>query len=117
MNFLKDMIERGMLNIADSLQMECLWFCFSNVLKSEMDAIKEHWNSHYIRRSRHDPIAGKPDVLYYLPGSVGTVNHIKQVTEVQLQDMSQHCEDVQEDVDNVYQEYFKFVVDNELRVP
>lgn len=57
------------------------------------------------------------DVLYYLPETVGALNLIKPVTEAQLQDMTQHCEEAQEDVDNVYQEYFKYVTDNELRVP
>ena len=116
-NFFKDMIERGMLNTASRLQMECLWFAFSGILKHELDGIRAHWNSHYIRRSRHDTIAGKPDVLYYLPETVGALNLIKPVTEAQLQDMTQHCEEAQEDVDNVYQEYFKYVTDNELRVP
>ena len=110
------MIERGMLNTASRLQMECLWFAFSGILKYELNGIRAHWNSHYIRRSRHDTIAGKPDVLYYLPETVGALNLIKPVTEAQLQNMTQHCEEAQ-DVDNVYQEYFKYVTDNELRVP
>ena len=117
MNYFKDMIDRDVLNTANPLHMECLWFCFSNLLKKELNDIKEHWNSHYIRRSRHDTIAGKPDVLYHLPvpESVGAMNYIKPVTEVQMEDMSQHCEDAQEDYDNDYQEYFKYIYENELR--
>ncbi len=60
MNFFKDMIDRDVLNTANSLHMECLWFCFSDLLQKELNDIKKHWNSHYIRRSRHDTIAGKP---------------------------------------------------------
>ncbi len=116
-NFFKDMIERGLLNTTDPVQMECLWFCFSRILQKELNTIREHWNSHYIRQSRYDTIAGKPDVLFYLPESVGAVNHIKPVTEVQIQDMSQYCEEAQEHIENVYQEYFKFIIENELRVP
>ena len=70
-------------------------------------------------------------MLFYLPESVGAVNHIKPVTEVQIQDMSQYCEEAQEHIENVYilnfgkvenhfyskQEYFKFIIENELRVP
>ncbi len=59
-------------------------------------------------------IAGKPDVLYHLPESVGAENCIKPVTEQQV-DMSLHCEDAQEDV-NDYQEYFRYICDNEIRI-
>ena len=115
MNYFKNLIDRDVLNTANPLHMECLWFCFSNLLKKELNDIKEHWNSHYIRRSRHDTIAGKPDVLYHLRESVGAMNYIKPVTEVQMEDMSQHCEDAQEDYDNDYQEYFKYIYENKLR--
>ena len=87
--------------------------CNSN--GKELDEIMEHWSTHYIRQSRCDTIAGKPDVLYHLPESVGALNYIKPVTEVQIEDMPQHCDDAQEDNDNDYQEYFKYVCDNELR--
>ena len=112
-NFFKDMIERGVLNTANPLHMECLWFCFSGILKQELDSIKEHWNSHYIRWSRHDTIAGKPDVLYYLSESAGAKNHIKPVTTAQFEDMSQHCDESEESEDNNFQEYFKFITDHE----
>ena len=115
MNFFKDMIDRDIVNTANPLRMECLWFCFSSVLQKELDSIKEHWNSHYIRHSRHNTIAGKPDVLYHLPESVGAESHIKPVTELQVEDMSQYCEDAQE-VANDYQEYFIHVCDNEIRI-
>lgn len=74
---------------------------------------KEHWNSHYMRRSRYDTIAGKPDVLYYLPETVGAANHIKHVTAVQIEDMSQHLDQSQEGEDNDFQEYFKFITEHE----
>ena len=106
-----------MLNTASHLQIECLWFAFSGILKHEFDGVKAHCNSHYICCSRHYTIASKPDVLYYLRETVEPLKLIKPVTEEQLQDMTQQCEEAPEDVDNVYHEYFKYVTDNELRVP
>ncbi len=34
--------------------MECLWFCFSGLIKQDLYRVKEHCNSHYIRESHHD---------------------------------------------------------------
>ena len=109
------MIDRDIVNTANPLHMECLWFCFSDLLEKELDNIKLHWNSHYIRRSRHDTIAGKPDVLYHLPETVGAENHIKPVSELQLEDIMQYCEDAQEAA-NDYQEYFRYICDNEIGI-
>lgn len=87
----------------------------SSLLQKELDEIREHWNSHYIRWSRHDTVAGRPDVLYHLPESFGAANCIKPVTKVQIEDMFQHCADAKEH-DNDYQEYFNYICNNELRV-
>lgn len=54
-------------------------------------------------------------MLYHLPETVGAANCIKPVTELQIEDMSQQCEDAQDD-DNDYQDYFHYICDNELRV-
>ena len=43
------------------------------------------------------------------------MNHIKPLSDEQLNDMFQHCEDVEDD-DNDYQEYFRYVCENELQV-
>lgn len=51
-DFFKDMAESGVLDIGNTLHMECLWFCFESVLQDELDKVKDHWNSHRIRPSR-----------------------------------------------------------------
>ena len=45
-NFFKDLIERENLNITDPIQRECIWFCFSNLIQSSLDEVKESWNTH-----------------------------------------------------------------------
>ena len=67
MNYFKDMIERGHLNTDNGLEMECLWICFSSLIQKDLDLVKEQWNTHRIRASRHDTVAGIPDELYHLP--------------------------------------------------
>ena len=69
------------------LEAECLWFSFSNLLQKELDEVRHHWNTHYIRRSRHDTLAGRPDELYYLPENVDAENHVKVVEDEKLCDM------------------------------
>ena len=66
-NLFKDMVEGRVVDLTSELEMECLWFCFSRLLQKMLDEVKEHWNTHRIRRSRHDTVSGRPDSLFYLP--------------------------------------------------
>ena len=66
-NFFKDLVAQRTIDLASELDMECLWFCFAELIQKVLNEIKEHWNTHYIRKSRHDTVSGRPDSLYYLP--------------------------------------------------
>lgn len=86
------------------LQTECLWFSFSQLLQKELDEVQHHWNTHYIRRSRHDTLPGRPDELYYLPENVNAENHVHTVEEDKYQDMLNYCRDYHEE--SLHQDYF-----------
>ena len=66
-----DMIAQNRVDQSSTLDMECLWFCFSGLLQDTLDNIKEQWNTHYIRGSRHDTIKGRPDSLYLISNCMG----------------------------------------------
>ncbi|CAB3995690.1 Hypothetical predicted protein [Paramuricea clavata] len=95
--------------------MQCLWFCFKNILQADLDSVKDNWNSHYIRRSRHDTIPGRPNELYYLPENSGFQDHKCDVSEEQLRDMGIYCE--LPDDDNTFEQYFGYVMESQNLVP
>ena len=88
--------------------MECLWFCFSKVIQNELDKVRDHWNSHCIRRSRHDIVAGVPDILYYLPENSGAVDCLVPVSQAQIREVKPQC-DMEVDEDH-YKEYFEHIM-------
>ena len=59
-NVFKDLMECEVFTPGNDLEMECLWFCFSNLIQQDLDHVKDHWNTHYIRRSRYDTVPGRP---------------------------------------------------------
>ena len=61
------MLDADVLDLHNKFHMECLWFCFHGILQVAIDEVKEYWNSHYIRFSRHETVDGVPDILYFLP--------------------------------------------------
>ena len=66
LTFLKDLQDERLLDPSLNHHKECMKFCFSGILQSELDNIKEKWNNHHIRNSKNAECAGeKPDVLYF----------------------------------------------------
>ena len=117
MNFFKDLEDQQVFNRASELQSECLWFVFASLLQADLDYVKEHWNTHYIRKSRYDIVAGRPDSLYFLPEVNGGVSDIiLHVPEHDMVYAQTHVVDNAEH--NVFQEYFHYVINTcELQTP
>ena len=51
--FFKDLESEGVLDSTFELHVECLWYCYAAVLQNDLNIVKEHWNSHRIKKSRH----------------------------------------------------------------
>ena len=82
--YFKDLVSEGALDIGNNIQMECIWFVYSDLLQTDLDNVKNEWNDHYIRKSRNGVLAGIPNQLYYLPELKGFVNRGLDVTENHL---------------------------------
>ncbi|WAR12354.1 hypothetical protein MAR_026535 [Mya arenaria] len=46
---------------------ECVRFCFTQILQHELDTVRQEWNDHPIRRQNGDEINGRPEILYQHP--------------------------------------------------
>ena len=104
-NFFKDLVATGVLDTSSTLHLECLRFCFVKV----MNAVKESWNTHYVRRSRYYTAHGIPDQLFFLPESVGAENYEKRCDQADMDEIERHINTENEDEsDPIYQEYFEY---------
>ena len=107
-NYFKD-ITMEEVDMTRQLHSECLWFCFAPLLQRCLNQVKEHWNCHYIRRSRHDTVKGRPDSLYYLPDINGGLdNLILPVPEQEYLYAKDHV--ISTDEENHYHQYFEYVM-------
>ena len=109
-NFFKGLVDRSVVNTASELSMQCLWFCFKDILQADLDHVRDHWNTHYIRKSRHDTIPGRPDELFYLPENSGFEDFKCLVTDQQLDDMAVYCAVANDE--NIFTEYFNYVLES-----
>ena len=120
-NFFKDMVATDEFNLGNSLHMELAWYTFSRLLQYEPDQVKLQWNTHYIRRTRHDTIPGRPDDLFFLPELSGSQNqetNISSDSEIdsaysEEENLMEDATIVMNDVDEELAEYFEYVVHEE----
>ena len=82
------------------LRMGCLWYCYA--------AILQHWNSHRIRKSRHNTVSGRPGSLFYLPEHHGAVeNLLLKVPQSEVDYVSEHM-NINMNNGSEYQDYFAY---------
>ena len=108
-NFFKDMIDAGNLDASNRMHLECIWFCFSEIIQKELDEVRDEWNNHYIRASRHHTASGIPNTLYFLPEGVGTMDCKHQYDLECLEEIKNELhlpDDLNESL--IYQEYFSY---------
>ena len=114
-SFFSDLEARGLIDLSYKLSKECLWYCFSGVLQNDLDTVKEHWNTHRIRKSRYNTVAGRPDSIFYLPEQHGGVGNIlMQVPENEINYATEEIVEMEQG--NDHQEYFDYVTEA-LRLP
>ena len=88
------------MDTTSDLSMECLWYCFHNVLQKELDSVKEHWNTHRIRKSRNNTVPGRPDSLFFLPDLHGAGDCLFEVPAAQVEFGAQHITENLDSPDN-----------------
>ena len=109
MNFFKDMIHEGHLDASNKLHLECIWFCFKNLIQNELNGVMEEWNNHYIRKSRFQTASGIPNNLFFLPESVGATDRKHPYNREDIEEINNELRIPENDDSLIYQEYFSYV--------
>ena len=73
-----------------------------------MIQVKEQWNTHRIRKSRNDSVAGRPDSLFFLPDLHGAKDCLVDVRAAKIEFGTQHITEELDGTDNEHQEYFDY---------
>ena len=109
--YFKDLVDSGDVDIDNAIYRECLWFCYNGILQKELDEMRKYWNTHCIRQSRHETVGGVPDILFHLPEQLGAFDCSVIVPRAKILEMEEKC--FSETDANVFQEYFHYIVDEE----
>lgn len=90
--FFKDLRDSGLYCDDNVIHCECLKFCFMDVIQNELHRAAKEWNVHRIRPSSNvESPAGKPDVLYFVPGSVNAQDYLIPVDMDEIEIAEDMC--------------------------
>lgn len=118
-DYFKGLVHEGKLVLGNHLHMECVWFVYFNLLQLELDRVKQEWNTHCIRKSRHCLVSGVPDELFFLPQLHGHSNCGVQVSETDIngilnqKDIYAEAEVAMNDNDDEISDYFQYLIREE----
>ena len=66
--FFKDLRDANLFNEADPIHVECIRYCFMDVLQDELNQVAIQWNQHRIQvKKNSDNRGGRPDVMFFIP--------------------------------------------------
>ena len=65
--FLQDLSDNDMLDTSDPVILDCVRFSFIDLLRHDLNRIKEDWDSHIASKSRNWGPSRKPTCMYNLP--------------------------------------------------
>jgi len=110
-DFFNDLHESDILDLSSEIHREAVWFCFADLLESELEKMKDYWNTHRIRKSKYAAVAGSPDIMYFLPEEYGQTDCLFQFSSQKLVEMKSKLESALEQDDPIWEEYFIYVMD------
>lgn len=66
---LKELEQCGIIDTSSVCDVECIRYCYMDLLRRELNTVLQEWNTHHMRRTSHFDSApfGKPDIMFYFP--------------------------------------------------
>ena len=84
MCYFKDIQDTSTFDVTNHVHVECLRYCFMEVIQTELDRIVLHWNLHDIRVTRWTKQAF-PCSKFLSPGvSFGQIQHLRGLNSIAL---------------------------------
>ncbi len=112
-NFFKDLRDLNLFNDSDPIHIECIRFCFMQILRKELHQVAQLWNEHIISPSKFGNSSGprgKPDCMFFLPHLYDTENYQVTIAFDELEELA-HTAMCPADVTDEFNEFATSVMD------
>ena len=78
----KELENDNLLNISNSVHIECLRFCFGDLIREDILATRKEWNEHRVRKQNcRNVVGGIPNEMFHFPEQFGAVDQRKSLNK------------------------------------
>ena len=70
------MVDLEIFDPSEPALLDCIRFCFINILRKELTDIANEWNPHLLSPKRNNIPSGRPDIMSFLPHFHGTTDRM-----------------------------------------
>ena len=89
----KNMAFYGIFNMHDQVHIECLRFCFMDLIHADLVRMAVEWNTHHIAARKNQHLrGGVPDVMYFMPETQEAEDYHANICVEELLDMETELE-------------------------
>lgn len=86
LNLFKKMENENLIDLNNSLHIDCLRYCFGQLIEENIKITMKEWNEHRMRKqSGKNVLGGIPNELYYLPENFGGKDYRKPLFKEHIQ--------------------------------
>ena len=64
---LQDLVDLELFDPSDLVQVDCVRFCFIDLLREEVTEVATAWNQHITSHHKNGWRTGRPDIMFFLP--------------------------------------------------
>ena len=109
--FLHDLVDLELFDRSDPFQVDCMRFCFVELLREEVTEAATAWNQHIISHHRNGGATGRPDIMFFLHHTYDTIDHLQYVSDQDIDEfqsvIGQLPDDFSDDLREFYQKGFE----------
>ena len=106
----QDLVDLGLFSNDEPVLIDCIRFCYIDLLRNELKSILDDWNSHIIAPSRWNGPRGRPDTMYFLPHLYEKENYKIEISEDEIDDFYPAVTTALPDVSQEFQEFARTVI-------
>ena len=105
--FFIEMSNLGFIDKNSIIIIECLRYCFMDIIRKEITEMALRWNRHLLAPSKHSLLPrGRPDTLYFAPQLTGSMSYKKEVDLDALNEFD--CPELSHDTADNKTEFIEF---------
>ena len=104
------MVDLELFDPYDPVQVDCLRFCFIELLREEVKEVATAWNQHKISHRRNGGPTRRSDIMFFLPHIYDTIDHLQYVSDEDIDELQGVIGQLPDNFSDVFREFaFNFI--------